>query len=83
MSTAEAVTVHLTFPNNFDVVAITRYQNQYKVYCNAYRYLNGPSDSHVYIWDGISTETDQEVVFENSKVINVVNDGSEDYVVFG
>lgn len=83
MSTAEAVTTHLTFPNNFDVVAITRYQNQYKVYCNAYRYSNGPVDSHVYIWDWISTETDQEVVFENSKVINVVNDGGDDYVVFG
>lgn len=75
-----AATAKLTLPETVDIVAITQYQDSYKLYCNDYKWAN--ADSFVAFWDWVSTSLQQVSDYKNSPVIAVANDWPYDYAVF-
>lgn len=73
---AETLTTKLTLPNIEDVLWITVFQNQYKVYTNT-------QNEHTvqYSWDGSSTAFDYKTDWQWTPLQDVVNDGWYDYVI--
>ncbi len=79
---AEVLTTKLTLPKDHEIIAITEYQDTYKVFYNAPKYTWGNKDSYIGYWDWLSTDFQQIASYENSPVINVINDWAYDYAVF-
>lgn len=77
LSTAEAITTLLVLSTTADILWITVYQNQYRIYWNDWNIGN------VSIWDWDSDAVDQTVSYNNSPVMSVVSDWAYDWAVFG
>ena len=77
LTTAEAVSAVLTLQTTADIIGITVYQNQYRIY------WNDGNIGNVSSWDGVSTTTQQTVSYYNSPVMSVVSDWPYDWAVFG
>lgn len=77
MDTSEAITVKLTLPTTADIIAITVYQNQYKIY------WNDGNISNISAWDGSTNATQQTTSYYNSPVSGVISDWPYDWGIFG
>lgn len=77
MDTSEAITVKLTLPTTADIVAITIYQDQYRIY------WNDGQISNISSWDWVTDATQQNVSYFNSPVMGVISDWPYDWGVFG
>jgi len=82
LSNTEILTELISFPKEADIISISYYLNKYKIYYNLSKYTSWPKDWFLNYWDGSSSAVDYFVKYENSWIINVINDGAYDYVVF-
>lgn len=83
---AHTVTQLLVLPKEWDIIAITEYQDTYKLYINQYK--EGVSawsaDCIIAYWAWLASAwITQDVMYKNSPVQTVVNDWPVDYAVFG
>lgn len=82
ISNSEVVTRLLVLPKEVDIVAITQFQDTYKIFYNWERYSWWVKDWFIAYWDWWSELIDQYVEYDSSPIINVVNDWPYDYTVF-
>ena len=83
---AHTVTQLLVLPKEWDIVAITEYQDTYKLYINQYKawLVTWSADCIIAYWGGLaSVWITQKVIYKNSPVQTIVNDWPVDYAVFG
>ena len=83
LSNWEILTELISFPKDSEIVAITYYQDIFKIYYNVPNYSGWPKNSFVNYWDWSSSAVETFVVYENSWVFQVINDWAFDYAVFG
>lgn len=77
ISDTEILATALTLPENEEIVNITSFQNNFKIYANLK--VTGVQ----YVWNGDETTPDYRQEWLNQKVMGVVNDGANDYAVLG
>lgn len=82
LSNSEILTELISFPKDAEIVSITYYQDTYKIFYNIPKYSNWPKEWFINYWDWISSSVSTFVKYDNSGILNVVNDGAYDYVVF-
>lgn len=78
----EVLTTKVSLPIDYDIIAITEYQDTYKVFYNVPKYSSGNKDWYIAYWDWLSTDFQQIVSYENSPIITAINDWAYDYAVF-
>lgn len=76
MDTSEAISVRLTLPATADIIAITVYQNKYRIYWNDWQIANISS------WDWTTAATQETTAYYNSPVMWVTSDWPYDWWVF-
>jgi hypothetical protein len=81
ITNSETITRLLVLPKDADIMWITYYQDEYKIY---YNWANKwwQTDSYIAYWDWLSEFVNAFVEYENSPVRMVANDWPYDYVVF-
>jgi hypothetical protein len=77
MDVSEVVTASLTLQTSADIIGITVYQNQYRIY------WNDGNIGNVSSWDGSTNAVQQTVSYFNSPIVSVVSDWPYDWAVFG
>jgi hypothetical protein len=81
MDSNEIVTQTLVLPVDSEIMSITVFQDQFRIYYNHYKESN-TADWMIAYWDWSSSLVDNVAIYENSVIKTVVSNGSFDYVVF-
>jgi len=72
LSQVEVLTSVLQFPENVNIVGITRFQDSYRIYFNEGLSGQDSGDSYIGYWDGNSASLSSVARYENTKILSVV-----------